>query len=153
MDAIEERLAALGLALPQAAVPAATYVPYLLTGSQLFISGQLPMGPDGLAYRGRLGESIEVADGQMAAQLCALNILAQAKAALGTLERITRCVRLNGFVNAAPGFGEHPAVINGASDLMIKALGEKGPHTRIAVGVSSLPFDAAVEIDATFEIA
>ncbi len=149
-SSIEARLADLGITLPEAAPPAANYVPFLMVGDELHISGQLPMGPDGLAHMGTVGDGLSVAEGAEAARLCALNILAQAKAALGTLDRIARCIRLAGFVNAAPGFEQHPAVVNGASDLIADVLGEKGRHTRIAVGCASLPFNAAVEVEALF---
>lgn len=153
-ESIESRLAALGITLPKPAVPAANYVPFVITGRLLVISGQLPMGPDGLAYKGKLGREFDVAAGKDAARLCAINILAQAKAALnGALHRLTRCVRLGGFVNAVEDFTEHPAVINGASDLIAQVMGEAGRHARAATGAGSLPFGAAVEIDAIFEIA
>lgn len=110
------------------------------------------MNDGGIAIAGTLGEGVGLTQGQEAAKLCALNILAQAKAALGDLDRIVQLLRLNGFVNATPGFADHPKVINGASDLMVEILGDKGRHTRIAVGCSSLPLNAAVEIDAIFAI-
>jgi len=149
---IEARLQALGLALPEAKAAIGTYVPFVHLGGQLIISGQLPMKDGAIAIAGTLGDGVDVAQGQEAARLCALHILAQAKAALGDLDRIVRLMRLNGFVNAAPGFADHPKVINGASDLMVEILGDKGRHTRIAVGCSSLPLNAAVEIDAVFAI-
>jgi enamine deaminase RidA (YjgF/YER057c/UK114 family) len=152
-ESIESRLAQLGIALPKPAPPAGNYVPFAISGPLLFISGQLPIGPDGLAFEGRLGRELDVAAGQAAARLCAINILAQAKAALnGDLGRLSRCVKLGGFVNAAEWFKEHPAVINGASDLIAEAMGEAGRHARAAIGASSLPLGAAVEIDAIFEI-
>jgi enamine deaminase RidA (YjgF/YER057c/UK114 family) len=152
MSRIETRLAEMGIDLPVAAAPAANYAPWLIGGDTLWISGQLPMGPGGLAHKGQVAEGA-LDDAKAAARLCAINILAQAKAALGDLDRIEKVLRLNGFVNAPAGFGDHPAIINGASDLIAQALGEKGKHTRIAVGVSSLPFDATVEIDAVLRIA
>jgi len=152
-ESIETRLARLGIALPKPAAPAANYVPFVISGSLLFISGQLPMGPEGLAFKGKLGREFDVAAGKAAARLCAINILAQAKAALeGDLNGLARCVRLGGFVNATEDFTEHPAVINGASDLIAEALGDAGRHARAATGAGSLPFGAAVEIDAIFEI-
>ena len=150
---IEARLEGLGIVLPAAAAPAANYVPFVLAGSLLFVSGQLPMGPQGLAYEGKLGADASLEDGQAAARLCAVNILAQAKKALGDLDRIVRCVRLGGWVNCTPDFTEHPKVVNGASDLMIEALGDKGRHARFAVGAPSLPFGAAVEVESIFEVA
>ncbi len=149
---IEARLKALGLALPEAKAAIGTYVPFVHLGGQLIISGQLPMKDGAIAIAGTLGDGVDVAQGQEAARLCALHILAQAKAALGDLDRIVQLMRLNGFVNAAPGFADHPKVINGASDLMVEILGNKGRHSRIAVGCSSLPLNAAVEIDAVFAI-
>jgi enamine deaminase RidA (YjgF/YER057c/UK114 family) len=116
------------------------------------VSGQLPMQEGGIAVSGQLGADVPLELGQDAARLCALNLLAQAKAALGDLDRIGQLLRLNGFVNAARGFGDHPKVINGASDLMVEVLGDRGRHTRLAVGCSSLPLNAAVEIDAVFAI-
>jgi enamine deaminase RidA (YjgF/YER057c/UK114 family) len=149
---IEARLKALDLVLPAVAAPLADYVPFVHLGGQLCVSGQLPMQDGRLAVAGRLGDGIDLAKGQEAATLCALNILAQAKAALGDLDRIVQCLRLNGFVNSAPGFTDHPKVINGASELMVKVLGNKGKHTRIAVGCASLPLGAAVEVDAIFAV-
>jgi enamine deaminase RidA (YjgF/YER057c/UK114 family) len=149
---IEARLKALDLALPDAKAAIGSYVPFVHLDGQLIVSGQLPMKDGGIAVTGRLGDAVAIPDGQHAARLCALSILAQAKAALGDLDRIVQLMRLNGFVNAAPGFADHPKVINGASDLMVDVLGDKGRHTRIAVGCSSLPLNAAVEIDAVFAI-
>ena len=150
--AIESRLAELGVTLPSPAAPAANYVPFVRTGNQLFISGQIPMGPDGIEHQARLGDGYEVADGQAAAKLCAINILAQAKAALGDLDKVVRLVKLVGFVNSTPDFGDQPAVINGASDFMVEALGDKGRHARSAVGVANLPFGVAVEVEAILEV-
>jgi len=149
---VEARLRELNLELPDASAPIANYVPHLITGNQLYISGQLPLGPDGVAYQGTVGGDISVEEGQQAALLCALNILAQAKNALGDLDRIERCLRLGGFVNATPDFADHPLVVNGASDLMVDVLEDRGRHTRFAVGVSSLPRGVAVEVDAQFAI-
>lgn len=153
MSAIEQRLAERGLDLPPAAAPAANYVPYMISGSLLFISGQLPMQGGGVAVRGRLGGGVSIEQGQAAARLCGLNLLAQAKAASGgDLDRVRRCVKLGGFVACTPEFIDHPKVINGASDLMVEAMGEAGRHARFAVGCSSLPLDAAVEVEAVFEL-
>lgn len=149
----EARLRSLGVTLPEAPAAAANYVPFLLIDSLLFISGQLPMQGGAPAYQGKLGGGYGIEEGQQAARLCAINIFAQAKAALGDLDRIRQCVRLNGFVNAVPEFADHPAVINGASNLVYDVLGERGRHTRIAVGCASLPFNVPVEIDAIFAIA
>lgn len=152
----EDRLAALGISLPASAAPVANYLPFLLSGPLLAVSGQLPIGPSGKldpAHTGKLGAAVSSKAGQAAARLCAINILAQAKAALGDLERISRCIRLGGFINAAPGFADLAGVMNGASDLMVEVLGDKGRHARATVGVAELPLDSAVEIEALFEIA
>lgn len=149
---IEARLKALDLALPEAKAAIGSYVPFVHLNGQLLVSGQLPMKDGSIAVTGHLGRDVALEAGQEAARLCALNILAQAKRALGDLDRITQLVRVNGFVSATPEFGEHPKVINGASDLLVDILGDKGRHTRIAVGCSSLPLNAAVEIDAIFAI-
>jgi enamine deaminase RidA (YjgF/YER057c/UK114 family) len=149
---IEARLQALDIALPEAKAGIGTYVPFVHLNAMLFISGQLPLEDGKIAVAGKVGDGLDVEAGQKAARLCALNILAQAKAALGDLDRIVQLLRLNGFVNAAPDFVDHPKVINGASDLLVEILGNKGRHTRIALGASSLPLNAAVEIDAIFAI-
>lgn len=151
---VETQLEALGITLPEPAKPAANYVPWVITGNQLFVAGQLPFGPDGkLAATGKLGGGVSMEDGTAAARACAINILAQAKDATGDLDRIARCVRLGGFVSCTPDFTDHPKVVNGASDLMVLAFGEAGRHARFAVGAPSLPFDCAVEVDAIFEVA
>ncbi len=149
---IEARLKALDLLLPEVASPVADYVSFLHFNGQLYVSGQLPFKGGRVAVTGTLGADRDLDQGQDAARLCALNILAQAKAALGDLDRIVQCLRLNGYVNAVQGYADHPKVINGASELIVKVLGQKGRHTRIAVGCSSLPLNAAVEIDAIFAI-
>ena len=149
---VESRLQALGLSLPVAPAPVANYVPFHLTGNLLFISGQISRSGDGRVVSGKLGGDVDVAQGREAAKLCALNILAVAKAALGELDRISRVVKLTGFVNAVPAFTEHPQVVNGASDCLVEVLGDKGRHTRSAVGMGSLPLDAAVEVEAIIEI-
>ena len=148
----EARLKALDLVLPQVTLPVADYISFLHLDGQLFVAGQLPLKDGKLAVAGTLGAGLDLTQGQEAARLCGLNILAQAKAALGDLDRIMQCLRLNGFVNAAPGFLDHSKVINGASEIIVKVLGQKGRHTRIAVGCSSLPLGAAVEIDAIFAV-
>lgn len=153
-DTIDGRLAALGISLPEAAAPAANYVPYVISGNLLFLSGQLPIEGGKVAVTGLVGGDVVLTDAQRAAELCAINILAQAKSALsGDLARITRVVKLNGFVASAPGFVEQHLVINGASNLIANVLGEAGKHARAAVGMASLPLNAAVEIDAILEIA
>ena len=149
----EARLAALNLVLPQVAPPAANYVPYVVSGSHVFVAGQIPFLNGEKLHIGRLGAPLTVEQGQEAARACALNILAQVKAAAGgEWDKIVRCVKLGVFVNGTPEFDQQPAVANGASDLMVAVLGEKGRHARAAVGVPSLPFGVAVEIDAVFEI-
>ncbi|MCY0094829.1 RidA family protein [Hoeflea ulvae] len=152
-DSVESRLAARDIVLPEAAAPAANYLPYVISGSLLFISGQLPMENGALYATGLLGRDVDVAKGQRAAELCAINILAQAKAALGgDLERIVRVVKLGGFVASEPTFTEQHLVINGASNLIAEILGDAGKHARAAVGTASLPLNAAVEVDAVIEI-
>lgn len=148
-----DRLSALGLELPAAAAPVANYVPYVRTGNLLFISGQLPAGSDGIApaHKGKLGAEVDMEAGREAARRAALNVLAQANAAIGDLARL-KAVRLGGYVNCTPDFAFVPQVVNGASDLMAAALGENGKHARFAVGVTQLPLEAAVEIECIFEI-
>ncbi len=145
---VEARLASLGIALPEAPSPVANYVPSLLAGNLLFISGQISKAADGTVIKGRLGAELTVAQGREAARASALALLAQAKAAIGDLDRITQVMKLTGFVAATPEFADHPQVINGASDLMVEVLDDNGRHTRAAVGVASLPLGCAVEIDA-----
>lgn len=150
---IEARLTELGIALPEASAPAANYLPYTRSGDLLFISGQLCQWNGERRFIGKLGAAISPDEGKEAARLCALNLIAQAKAALGgDLDRIRRCVRLGGFVNCVAEFTAQPLVINGASDLMVEIFGDAGRHARAAVGVNALPFDVAVEIDAIFEV-
>jgi enamine deaminase RidA (YjgF/YER057c/UK114 family) len=150
---IDSKLKSLGIELPQAAAPAANYVPWVISGNQVFVSGQLPMEASKIAVAGRLGDSVSLEDGQRAARLCAINILAQAKDALGDLDRVTRVVRLGGFVASADDFTDQPKVVNGASDLMVDVFGDAGRHARAAVGVNTLPLGVAVEIDAIMEFA
>lgn len=153
MTDINAALAALNLKLPQVAPPAANYVPYVISGSLLHIAGQIPFLNGEKMHIGRLGESMTIEQGQEAARACALNILAQANQAVqGDWSKIKRCVKLGAFVNGTPDFDQHPAVVNGASDIMVAAMGEAGKHARFAVGVANLPFGVAVEIDAIFEL-
>lgn len=150
---VEQKLASLGITLPTPAAPVANYVPFVRTGNQLVVSGQLCFGPDGkLVVTGQCGGGVSVEDGQKAARACAINLLAQVKAALGDLDKVVRVVRLGGFINSAPGFGDGPKVMNGASDLMVEAFGDKGRHARSTVGVSALPAGAAVEVEGLFEV-
>ncbi|WP_022695669.1 RidA family protein [Ponticaulis koreensis] len=148
----EEKLVELGIQLPTPAAPVANYVPFVITGKTLFVSGQVSMGVNGLVM-GRLGEGMDTAAGQYAARLCGINLLAQCKAAVGELSNIKRVVKLGGFVNAASSFVEIPQVINGCSDLMVDVLGDAGRHARSAVACPTLPLGCAVEVDGIFEIA
>ena len=147
--AIEARLAQLGIELPQAAAPAANYVPTTMFGNVLYVAGQIPMWNGERRFVGRLGEGVSIADGQAAARLCALNIIAQAKRALGDLDRVVQILRLGGFVNSTPAFGDQPPVVNGASDPMDEVFGELGKHARAVVGCANLPFGVALEVEAT----
>ena len=149
---IEERLTALGLTLPPAPAPAANYVPFVLDAGLLTISGQLPIDNGAVAVTGKLGGGVSLEEGQRAARLCALNILAQAKVALGDLRHVRRCVKLGGFVASTPDFTDQHLVMNGASDLVAQVLGDAGKHARVAVGVPSLPRNGAVEIEAVFGV-
>jgi enamine deaminase RidA (YjgF/YER057c/UK114 family) len=146
---IEKRIEALGLTLPTPPKPVASYVPFVIVDKTIYVSGQVTMGPEGLEYIGKLGRDLDVEQGQAAAQLCGLNIIAQLKvAAGGDLDQIKQIVRLGGFVNSTDDFKAQPQVINGASDLMQNVFGESGRHARAAVGVNALPAGVAVEIDA-----
>jgi enamine deaminase RidA (YjgF/YER057c/UK114 family) len=154
MSTIDARLTELGLTLPQAAAPAANYVPFVRTGNLVVISGQITLENGTLKYVGRVGEDFTTEQAYEAAKLCGLNLIAQLKAACdGDLDRVVRVVRLGGFVNSTADFTEQPKVINGASDLMAEVFGEKGKHARAAVGVNTLPLGVAVEIEGLFEIA
>lgn len=151
---IDARLAELGITLPVAAAPAANYVPFVKSGNLLFLSGQLPMEGGKIAVSGLLGRDVALEAGQRAAELCAINILAQARAALdGDLTRIVRVVKLMGMVASTPDFTDQHLVMNGCSNLIANVLGDKGKHARVAVGMASLPLNAAVEVDAILEIA
>ena len=151
--AIDARLQELGIELPEAAAPAANYVPYVVSGNQVFVAGQITIHDGEIQYVGKLGRDYGVEEGQAAARLCALNIIAQVKAACGgDLDRVVRCVRLGGFVNSTADFTDQPEVINGASNLMVEVFGDEGKHSRAAVSAASLPRGVAVEVDAVFEI-
>jgi enamine deaminase RidA (YjgF/YER057c/UK114 family) len=153
MAKVEAKLAELGIVLPAPAAPVANYIPFVRSGNLLVVSGQICLGADGkLVARGKLGENVSIEDGQLAARTCAINLLAQVKAALGDLDKLVRVVRLGGFINSAPTFLEGPKVMNGASDLMVEVLGDKGRHARSTVGVAALPADAAVEVEGMFEV-
>lgn len=148
----ETRLNEMGFSVPDAPAPAANYVPYVIVGDMVYVSGQIAKGEDGLIV-GKLGDDMDVAGGQKAAQVCALNLIAQLKSACGgDLDRLKSVVKLGGFVNATPDFHDHPAVINGASDFIGEVFGAAGAHARAAVGCSSLPFGVAVEVEGIFQI-
>ena len=151
---IDARLAELGIDVPEAAAPVANYVGFVQTGNLVFVSGQVTLKDGSPQYIGKLGDSISVEDGQAAARLCAINIIAQVKAACGgDLDRVQRVVKLGGFVNSTPDFTDQPKVINGASDLMVEVFGDKGRHARAAVSAGSLPLGVSVEVEAVVEIA
>lgn len=147
----DQRLHDLGITLPVAAAPVANYVPFVRTGNLLFVSGQLPLDNGFLSVMGKLGDTVSVEDGAKAARLCAINLLAQARAACGDLDKV-RVIRLTAFVASTANFTDQPKVVNGASDLLVQVLGDRGRHARVAVSAPSLPLNAAVEIDAIFEI-
>jgi enamine deaminase RidA (YjgF/YER057c/UK114 family) len=150
---IEQKLASLGINLHEAPAPVANYVGFVRSGNLLFVSGQVCFDPLGkLIAKGKLGTSVTIEQGQFAARGCAINLLAQVKAALGDLDKVVRVVRLGGFINSAPDFLDGPKVLNGASDLMVEVFGDKGRHARTTVGVASLPADAAVEVEGLFEV-
>jgi len=150
-ETIDSRLAALGITLPAAAAPAANYVPFARTGNLVFTAGQLPLKDGKLVATGLLGRDLDTAAGKEAAKYCAINILAQARAALGDLEKIRRLVKITVFVASTPDFTEQHLVANGASDLLVAVLGEQGKHARSAVGTAALPLNAPVEIEAVIE--
>ena len=151
---IDNRLAQLGIRLPSPPAPVASYVPFVVAGNLVFISGQVTLGEEGLKFVGVVGKDLSLEDGRAAARLCAVNALAQLKAAVnGDLDRVRRCVRLGVFVNAIAEFTQHPEVANGASDLIVEVFGDRGRHARAAVGAGSLPRNVAVEVEAVFEIA
>ena len=151
---VEKKLADLGITLPTPAAPIANYVPFVRTGKLLIISGQICLDAEGkLVAKGKLGDGVFIENGAKAAQACAVNLLAQVKAALGDLDKVVRVVRLGGFISSAPSFVDGPKVMNGASDLMVTAFGDKGRHARTTIGVAVLPLDAAVEVEGAFEVA
>ena len=151
---IEARLEELGVVIPDAVPALANYVPWVQSGNNVWIAGQVPIVNGELTYVGKVGDVVELADAQAAARICGLNIISQVKAACdGDLDRVVRCLKVGGYVNAVADFGQHPQVINGASDLMVEVFGDAGRHARFAVGAGSLPRDVCVEIDAVFEVA
>jgi enamine deaminase RidA (YjgF/YER057c/UK114 family) len=145
------RLAERNIALPQASVPVANYMPFAITGNQIHTAGQVPRWDANFHHVGAVGREVSLDDAYQAARLCGLNIIAQVKAAIDDLDRVTRCVKLNVFVRSADDFADQPKVANGASDLMVEVFGDKGRHARSAIGVKQLPFGVSVEIDAVFE--
>lgn len=152
---IDARLADLGIELAAPPAPAANYVPYVIAGDMVFVSGQIPMTAAGIdtLIKGKVGADIDVEGATVAARQCAINLLAQVKVACGgDLDRLVRVVKLTGFVNSVPEFGEQPKVVNGASDLLVEVLGDKGRHSRSAVSAGSLPFGCAVEVEGIFQI-
>ena len=151
---IDARLHELGITLPTPPAPVASYVPYVISGKQIFTSGQITVAPEGIKYVGTVGKDISLEDGKAAARLCAINVIAQIKAACGgDLDKVKRCVKVVVFINAAPGVTQHPEVANGASDLIGDVFGDAGKHARSAVGAGSLPRGVACEVEAIFEIA
>jgi enamine deaminase RidA (YjgF/YER057c/UK114 family) len=153
MTSVDDRLKAAGITLPEAAAAVANYVPYLQTGKLVYISGQLPLKDGKLAFTGKVGKDITPEDAATAARYCAINLVAQVKAALGgDLDRVARVVKLSAFIACADDFTGQPQVANGASDLMVEVFGDKGRHTRAAVGTNVLPMNAPVEIEAVFEV-
>jgi len=149
---IEERLKALNIILPSPPKPVGSYIPVVITDKLVFVSGQIPIKDGKVIYAGKVSKDLSVEDAQKAARLCIINALAQIKTELGSLDRISKIVRVSGFVNSPPEFTDQPKVINGVSDLLFEIFGQNGQHTRIAVGVSSLPLNSAVEIDLIAEI-
>ncbi|MBS0245879.1 MAG: RidA family protein [Proteobacteria bacterium] len=152
--AIEKKLSDLGITLPTPAAPIANYVGTVRSGNLLTVSGQLCFGHEGkLVATGQLGGTVSAEDGYKAARACAINLIAQVKAAVGDLDKVVRVVRLGGFINSASGYADGPKVMNGASDLMVEVFGDTGRHARSTVGVSALPANAAVEVEGLFEVA
>lgn len=150
---IEDKLKQLNITLPTPPKPAGSYIPVVISGNLAFVSGQIPMQDGKVLYTGKVPLEKSIEEAQSAAKLCAINLLAQLKANLGSLDKITKIVRVSGFVNCTPEFSEQPKIINAASDLFFEIFGEKGKHSRIAVGVSSLPLNSTVEIDMIVEFA
>jgi len=150
---VDKRLSELGIDLPEPSAPAANYIPYVVSGNLIFVSGQITMSGGELKYLGKIGDGLGIDDGYQAARICAINLLAQVKVACGgDLDRVKQVVKLGGFVNCAPDFTDQPKVINGASDLMVEVFGDAGKHARFAVGAPSLPLGIAVEVDGIFQI-
>ena len=149
---IEDKLKSLGITLPSPPKPAGSYIPVVITNKMAFVSGQIPIQDGKVVFTGKVSKDISVEEAQKAARLCVINGLAQLKAELGSLDKISKIIKVSGFVNSLPEFTDQPKVINGASDLLYEIFGEKGKHARIAVGVTSLPLNSAVEVDLVAEI-
>ena len=150
---IEKKLSEIGITLPPPGAPGGNYVPFVVVGDLVFMAGQVAREAGKMKYVGKVGREVSVEDGRAAARLCAVNLIAQLKAACGgDLDKVERCVRVGGFVNSPPDFTDHPKVINGASDLLVEVFGERGQHARTAVGVAALPLDSAVEVEAIFKL-
>jgi enamine deaminase RidA (YjgF/YER057c/UK114 family) len=149
---IEARLKALGVTLPVPGAPAANYIPTVSSGRTLYVSGQIPMTPEGVKFVGKVGREYSIEDGRQAARICAINVLANIKAGIGDLEKISRFLKVTGFVNAVPDFEDAHLVINGASDFLVEVLGDRGRHARSAIGVGTLPRGVAVEVEAIVEL-
>ena len=150
---IEKRLSEIGITLPPPGAPGGNYVAYVVVGDLVFMAGQVAREAGKMKYVGKVGRDVSVEDGRAAARLCAVNLIAQLKAACGgDLDKVDRCVRVGGYVNSPPDFTQHPQVINGASDLLVEVFGERGQHARTAVGVAALPLDSAVEVEAIFKL-
>jgi enamine deaminase RidA (YjgF/YER057c/UK114 family) len=149
---IEDALSSLGITLPNPPAAAGSYVPVVVSGRLAFVSGQIPLIGKDVKFKGKVGKDLDVEQGQEAARLCVINALAHLKTSLGSLDRISRIVKVTGFVNCEPSFTEHPKVVNGASDLLVKVFRENGKHARAAVGMSSLPLDSAVEVELIAEL-
>ena len=149
---IEEKLSSLNISLPIPPKPAGSYIPVVRTGNLIFVSGQIPIKDGVVQFQGKVPTSISIEDAQKAARLCIINVLAQIKSEIGTLDKISKIVKVSGFVNSSPEFTEQPKIINAASDLLFEIFGQGGKHTRIAVGVASLPLNSSVEIDVIVEI-
>jgi enamine deaminase RidA (YjgF/YER057c/UK114 family) len=146
---IEERLSSLGISLPVPSQPSGSYVPVVVSGNIAYVSGQIPVEGEHVRFKGKV---VSVKTGQEAARLCAINALAQLRSSLGSLDRVKKVIKLTGYVNCDPSFADHPKVINGASDMLLQLFDEKGKHARVAVGVTSLPLDSAVEVDLIVEL-
>jgi len=150
---VDKKLQELGIVLQEPRAPMANYVPFVRSGNMLTVSGQVCVDGEGkVVAKGQLGGAVSIEDGQKAARVCAINLLAQVKAALGDLDKVVRVVRLGGFINSAPHFPDGPKVMNGASDVMVAVFGDRGRHARSTVGVAALPADAAVEVEGLFEV-